>query len=660
MSAFCPPTGSSPVITFSGPGMPPWTVPPVPSKPRAELKMMNSLTKTKVPFTTLSGKNDVKWYMCGPTVYDASHMGHARTYLGFDIIRRILEGWFRYDVSLVMNITDIDDKIIKRSNERGIGFTELARHWEVEYLKDMEGLGVKPPDVMTRVSEFMPEITEYISNIIAKGFAYEANGSVYFDVNKFHGDEKHCYCKLLPTGMGNAELLAEGEGVLSGASDFVDEKKAPNDFALWKKSKEGEPSWDSPFGKGRPGWHIECSVMASDVFKKMGVEDGKMDIHSGGVDLKFPHHDNEMAQAEAEAGCSQWVNYFVHAGHLHIKGFKMSKSLKNFITIQQALEQNSARQIRMCFLLHKYNDPMDYGDETMSHAVERETAFNKFFQNVKTVLRAATKDDIAKWAGEEAKLGKAIDDCKAAVHDALCDDFDTPTVMSSLQNLVNATNLYLQAKEKEGVKPVVLVVRSAGVYVTRVFKVFGLVPEGGDIGFPVGGGEGGESKEDLLAPFLDAVLDFRSAIRSAARDKDFSSLLKLCDGLRDDVLPGLGVQLEDKEGSKGVWKLANPEDIKRQKEQKEQEAARKAEEKAAREREAAEKEKANLIAPLDFLKTLTLDDGKTLKYGNFGEDGMPTHNNEGEELNKNQTKKAKKEFEGQKKKYEKAMAKQSK
>lgn len=156
------------------------------------------------------------------------------------------------------------------------------------------------------------------------------------------------------------------------------------------------------------------------------------------------------------------------------------------------------------------------------------------------------------------------------------------------------------------------------------------------------------------------MLDFRSAIRSAARDKDFSSLLKLCDGLRDDVLPGLGVQLEDKEGSKGVWKLANPEDIKRQKEQKEQEAARKAEEKAAREREAAEKEKANLIAPLDFLKTLTLDDGKTLKYGNFGEDGMPTHNNEGEELNKNQTKKAKKEFEGQKKKYEKAMAKQSK
>jgi len=172
----------------------------------------------------------------------------------------------------------------------------------------------------------MPEITSYIQRIIDKGYAYESEGSVYFDVNKFHGDPNHCYCKLLPEGMANAELLKEGEGVL--AQDFGNQKKAANDFALWKKSKEGEPSWSSPFGEGRPGWHIECSVMASDIFRKLGQPEGSMDIHSGGVDLKFPHHDNEMAQAEAESGCGQWVNYFVHTGHLHIKGFKMSKSLK--------------------------------------------------------------------------------------------------------------------------------------------------------------------------------------------------------------------------------------------------------------------------------------------------------------------------------------------
>ena len=381
----------------------------------------------------MEGSNAVRWYMCGPTVYDASHMGHARTYLGFDIIRRVLEDYFGYNVNLVMNITDIDDKIIMRSNERGVPFTELARHWEVDYLRDMEALGVRKPNVMTRVSEFMPEIISYIDRIISRGFAYMSGGSVYFDVKAFSGSEEHVYCKLVPTGSTNAELLAEGEGALSAQSDFAAQKKSQNDFALWKKSKEGEPSWDSPFGPGRPGWHIECSVMASDIFTKLGVPQGKMDIHSGGVDLKFPHHDNEMAQAEAECGCSQWVNYFVHTGHLHIKGFKMSKSLKNFITIKQALEHNTARQIRMCFLLHKYNEPMDYGDETMNHAVERERSFGKFFDNAKAVIRSSGKDDSAAWGEDEAALGREVEACKLAVHAALCDDFDTVASMAALQ-----------------------------------------------------------------------------------------------------------------------------------------------------------------------------------------------------------------------------------
>ena len=191
------------------------------------------------------------------------------------------------------------------------------------------------------------------------------------------------YCKLSPEQVQNAALLAEGEGKLT--QEFASEKHSPRDFALWKCSKPGEPSWPSPWGPGRPGWHIECSVMASDVFA--GIFNSPiMDIHSGGVDLKFPHHDNEMAQAEAHAGCTQWVNYFVHAGHLDIKGFKMSKSLKNFITIRQALEQHSPRQVRLCFLLHKYNAGMDYGDNTMSHALVMERQFAEFFHNAKAVL----------------------------------------------------------------------------------------------------------------------------------------------------------------------------------------------------------------------------------------------------------------------------------
>ncbi|GMI27684.1 hypothetical protein TrCOL_g10932 [Triparma columacea] len=620
------------------------------------LKVMNSLTRTKVPFQTSDGSNQVRWYMCGPTVYDASHMGHARTYLGFDIIRRIMGEYFGYDVTMVMNITDIDDKIIMRSNEKGIGFAELARHWEVEFLSDMDNLGVVRPDVMTRVSEFMPEITSYITRLIEKGYAYESQGSVYFDVGNFHnGKEGHCYCKLLPTAMGNAELLKEGEGSLT--QDFGSQKRSGNDFALWKKCKDGEPSWESPFGNGRPGWHIECSVMASDVFRKLGKETGGMDIHSGGVDLKFPHHDNEMAQAEAESGDKQWVNYFVHSGHLHIKGFKMSKSLKNFITIRQALEQNTGRQIRMCFLMHKYNEPMDYGDETMQHAVERERSFQNFFGNVKAALRSATGEDIARWRDQEAELGRAIEEAKAGVGRALKDDFDTPQALKVLQGLVDKVNLYLKGKEDGGVKPVELLVRSAGRYVTGIFKVFGLIPSGQEIGFPVGGGGGeGEDKEEVLRPFLDAILNFRGAVRDAARTEDFGKLMEICDGLRDKVLPELGVQLEDKEGGKGVWKLEDPEEGRKRREVEEMEKKRKEEEKVKREKEALEKKKAAMVTPEEFLKAMKMEDG-TPMYGGFGEDGIPKTDGKGETLNKSAGKKVKKLWEGQRKKYEKAKGK---
>ena len=225
------------------------------------------------------------------------------------------------------------------------------------------------------------------------------------------------------------------------------------------------------------------------------------------------------------------------------------------------------------------------------------------------------------------------------------------------QRLVGATNKYLEKKEADkSSKPVVLLVRDSAMYVTHMFKIFGLLPNGTDIGFPVGSGGESESKEKTLEPFLDAILEFRADIRAAARSKNFEELLGLCDSLRDSVLPDLGVQLEDKEGSKGVWKLANSEDIKRMKEQKALEAAKKAEVKAAREKAAEEKARLNRMPPEDFLKQLTLEDGETAMYSKFGDDGLPTHAADGEELNKNQVKKAKKLFDGQKKKYEKAIS----
>lgn len=417
------------------------------------LYLHNSLTRTKNLFVPASGRR-INWYNCGPTVYDSSHMGHARSYITFDIIRRVLRDYFHYDLFFVQNVTDIDDKIIRRARQNHLFenylanlqdreqvlndlnvalsqveskfaketdpdkrtmlgkmvnngkslvadqnkdikeivgqmkdilsmwlddqfgndvkenniFISLPRHFENDYNEDMRSLNILPPDCVTRVSEFVPEIIEYIETIIGNKFAYVSNGSVYFDTESFASNEKHFYAKLVPEAYGDNKALAEGEGDLAASGE---EKRNPNDFALWKNSKPGEPSWPSPWGEGRPGWHIECSVMASALFGQ------QMDIHSGGIDLRFPHHDNEMAQAEAYYNTGEpWVNYFLHSGHLTISGCKMSKSLKNFITIKEALKRNSARQLRIAFLLHSWKDTLDYSDNTMNDAIQFEKTVN--------------------------------------------------------------------------------------------------------------------------------------------------------------------------------------------------------------------------------------------------------------------------------------------
>lgn len=233
-----------------------------------------------------------------------------------------------------MNITNIDDKIINRSNEVGEEFFEFAKKWENDFFEDMKALNVELPDSITRVSEFVEQIKKFIQVLINRGYAYESNGSVYFDTKNYR--ESHAYGKLAPDKVGDLELLKEGEGSRSNA-DHDNEKKTPFDFVLWKKSKPGEPKWESEWGEGRPGWHIECSVMADTI---LGYP---IDMHTGGIDLKFPHHENEIAQTEGYHDDKQWVNYFVHSGHLHIDGMKMSKSLKNFIKIKTMVKKYSAR-----------------------------------------------------------------------------------------------------------------------------------------------------------------------------------------------------------------------------------------------------------------------------------------------------------------------------
>ena len=308
-------------------------------------------------------------------------MGHARTYVSFDIIKRIMVDYFGMNVKLVMNITDIDDKIIRKAIEQKVDFKEISLKYETEFLEDMRRLNVALPDSITRVSEFVPEIVAFIETIINNGYAYESNGSVYFDVKKYSAEPNHTYAKLEPTSVNSKEKMAEGEGVLTNAE--TTEKRDAADFALWKKSKEGEPKWPSPWGEGRPGWHIECSAMAASIFKKYPI-----DIHTGGVDIRFPHHDNEIAQSEAYYKCDNWINNFWHTGHLHIQGKKMSKSLKNFLTIKQILEDFNPRQVRFLFLIHTWSTLMNYStDKSLPEAVSKERKFTEFFRTVKACIR---------------------------------------------------------------------------------------------------------------------------------------------------------------------------------------------------------------------------------------------------------------------------------
>ncbi|XP_038162800.1 cysteine--tRNA ligase, cytoplasmic isoform X1 [Cyprinodon tularosa] len=716
---------------------PPWSPPAGTEVP--QLRFYNSLTRTKEPFVPQKG-NRVTWYCCGPTVYDASHMGHARSYISFDILRRILRDYFKYDVFYCMNITDIDDKIIKRARQNHLLdqyrekqpkaakilqdvlsarvpfqeqlvsttdpdkkemlerldaavtsalqplqgameknaadevlqplaqvllekskdllsewldkqfgsqvtensiFSVLPKYWEGEFHKDMEALNVLPADVLTRVSEYVPEIVEFVEKVVSNGYGYESNGSVYFDTQKFDSSPQHSYAKLVPEAVGDQKALQEGEGDLSISADRLSEKKSQNDFALWKASKPGEPSWDSPWGKGRPGWHIECSAMAGSILGE------SMDIHGGGFDLRFPHHDNELAQSEAFFENDHWVRYFLHTGHLTIAGCKMSKSLKNFITIKDALAKNTARQLRLAFLMHSWKDTLDYSSNTMESAVQYEKFLNEFFLNVKDILRAPTDltSRFEKWEAAEIELNNSFYDRKSAVHQALCDNVDTRGAMEEMRLLVSHSNSYIAGRKSSKLRPNRLLLESIASYLTNMLKIFGAI-EGSDfIGFPVGGQT--VDLESTVMPYLAVLSDFRENVRRIAREQKVTALLQLCDVVRDDTLPELGVRLEDHEGQPTVVKLVDKETLLKEKEDKkkmEEEKKRKKEEAARRKQEQEMAKLAKMkVPPCEMFRS------ETDKYSSFDDTGFPTHDAEGKELSKGQAKKLRKLYEAQEK-----------
>ncbi|PVF99365.1 cysteinyl-tRNA synthetase [Serendipita vermifera] len=761
--------------------------PPAPTNPRPILKVYNSLTRQKDEFIPSYG-NLVKWYNCGPTVYDASHMGHARNYVTQDILRRILEDYFGYDVHLVMNVTDIDDKIILRARHEHLieqlkqqnsaltqelvdlahlswekyltnkilnnvakselaaqpshisaqwsyvqaraldpswagaaqakdekftmhmntleatqsaielartqlntGSTEarnaellieaskdvialeldeklketvsdpaifrrLAAYWETSFMDDMARLRVRPPTTITRATEYVEQMVAFIGKVITNGYAYAGDdGNVWFDKAAFdgasikNGDLKHEYAKLAPWSRGNKALLAEGEGALTTHSS----KRSQEDFALWKASKPGEPSWPSPWGRGRPGWHIECSVMASDIFGE------RMDIHSGGIDLLFPHHDNELAQSEAYHGNEQWVNYFLHTGHLHIAGLKMSKSLKNFITIDTLLQTWSARQVRLSFLTQLWNNRLDWNESLQAEVRAKETTFDNFFVQTKALVAEwdaspTPENGTMSYTKDENDLTSELYRQQHAFRVALCDSFNTPQALQALTDLVSATNIYL--KRGRGATNI-YVVRQVASWVTKMLRMFGLgegVPA--EIGWGVASASGEETSnlETALIPYLRALSSFRDEVRKKAKAKEpHTEFLELTDRLRDEDLVPLGVALDDQEDGKALVKLVPPAVLMKARDEKKAAIAAKAAQKeaarAAQQQQQLEKLQKGKLKPEEMFKPPNVPEGT---YGSWNEAGLPLTDGEGQELSKGKSKKLMKEQEEQAKKHQ--------
>src|SRR5690625_2327708 len=446
------------------------------------IMIYNKLTREKEKFKPID-RNEVKMYVCGPTVYNYIHIGNARPAIVFDTVRRYFE-YEGYDVKYVLNFTDIDDKIIDVANEENVPVSEISEKYIDAYLEDVSALAVKEATVHPRVTETIEEIIEFVEGLIEKGFAYEVEGDVYFKARKFEE-----YGKL------SAQSIDE---LRSGARIQVGEKKDdPLDFVLWKKSEEGEISWSSPWGEGRPGWHIECSAMAK---KYLGET---IDIHAGGQDLTFPHHENEIAQSEA-LNDQQFANYWMHNGYMNIDDEKMSKSLGNFILAKDLIEKYDPMVIRFFMLSVHYRNPINFTDRLIQSASNSLDRIKTALMNLEHRKQASTNigENKQEWLDK-------IRNSQIEFEKAMNDDFNTANAITVLFDITREANLYLEENQTE-----IEVIEAFQTQITSLLNVLGIKLE----------------REELLDEEIESLISERNKAREA---KDFERADEIRDELKE-------------------------------------------------------------------------------------------------------------------------------
>ena len=468
------------------------------------MKVFNTLTKKNEEFVPLE-EGKVRMYVCGPTVYNYIHIGNARPMIVFDTVRRYFE-YKGYDVNYVSNFTDVDDKIIKKAIEEQVSAQEISQRYIAECKKDMAGMNVKPATKHPLATEEICGMVEMISELIDKGYAYEKNGTVYFSTRKFKDYGKLSHKNLDDLRSGGRSLLVSGE----------DEKEDPLDFVLWKPKKEGEPFWKSPWSDGRPGWHIECSVMSR---KYLGEQ---IDIHAGGEDLIFPHHENEIAQSEAANG-KEFARYWMHNAFLNIDNRKMSKSLGNFRTVREISEQYDLQVLRFFMLSAHYRSPLNFSAELMEASKNGLERILNATDNLKHLIASVAAEEMS---AEEKEAFSKTDAYVEEFEKAMDDDFNTADAIAAIFELVKYANTTATAESSKEY------LRGLLDRIVKLGDVLGLILD---------------KKEELLDADIEKLIEERQAARKA---KDFAR----ADAIRDELLEK-GIILKDtREGVQ--WKKA--------------------------------------------------------------------------------------------------------